>query len=153
MERARAKGGAVLETPPSVKGGVTIQLRSSQERFQLADELIVMLSDARNEHALNAFEQLDEEERKLLLREVMADVLSPTPTLIGPHQRPNNANNISKVTRRMAIIRLLERRGIVSYEAHLLTAKAFADHAKLFSDLGEDDRASVIQAALEIEET
>ena len=153
VERARAKGGAVLETPPSVKGGVTIQLRSSQERFQLADELIVMLSDARNEHALNAFEQLDEEERKLLLREVMADVLSPTPTLIGPHQRPNNANNISEVTRRMAIIRLLERRGIVSYEAHLLTAKAFADHAKLFSDLGEDDRASVIQAALEIEET
>lgn len=127
----------------------TRRLKSSQERFQLADDLIGGLSQARDDHALRVFASLNREEQDKLIAIVMDDIFSLIPTLIAPHQRPMSEEALSEVTRRMATIRLLERRNLVVYEGSLENPAAFAEGMKLLSALDTDDRNAVVQAAMD----
>lgn len=157
--RKRLEGEMARERVPSAIGAATEsgveqplkarRLKTSQERFQLADELIGALSRARDDHALNVFADLSVEERDELLNLMMADVLSPIPTLIAPHQRPASEEALSEITRRMATIRLLERRNLVTYTGKLADPAAFAEVTELLTELHADDYALVIQAATE----
>jgi plasmid replication initiation protein len=150
IERAKKNELPELTVGPE-KADELRRLRSSQERFRLADELMIQLSQARNDHALDLLAELGREEQEHLEEQMLQDILSPSPTLIGPHQRPTDSNHVPEVTRRMALIRLLERRNLVHYRDHLATPEAFASNKGLLKDLHETDRMGVIQAAAEID--
>lgn len=137
------------QTPVSSTATTKVKrLKNSQERFQLADELMVRLSQARTDYALWVFEELSTEEQEELSAELIKDVYAPVPTLIAPHQRPTENGTLPEMTRRMATIRLLERQGLVSYEGHLKEPTAFAAKEALFTDYHEDDRRMIIEAAV-----
>jgi len=124
------------------------RLKNSQERFQLADELMVQLSQARIDHALRVLDALPAEEREDLAGEVLRDVYAPVPTLIAPHQRPTENGTLPEITRRLATIRLLERRGLVFYDGRLSDPAAFAAKEAFLADYVEDDRKAIIEAAV-----
>lgn len=135
-----------LEKPISTTK--TKRLKNSQERFQLADELLVQLSQARTDYALWVFENLSAEEQEELSVEVLQDVYAPVPTLIAPHQCPVEIETLPEVTRRMATIRLLERRGLIFYEGSLKDPFAFSEEKGLFADYQDKDRGVIIEAAV-----
>jgi hypothetical protein len=109
---------------------------------------MVQLSQARVDHALRVLDALPAEEREDLAGEVLRDVYAPVPTLIAPHQRPTENGTLPEITRRLATIRLLERRGLVFYDGRLSDPAAFAAKEAFLADYVEDDRKAIIEAAV-----
>lgn len=128
------------------------RLQGSQQRFSLSDELVNQLNQARSDHALAVFESLESETREDLTAAMLKDVFSPIPTLVFLQQRPGQEATLSEPVRRMALIRLLERRGLVTYSGSLSNPRAFEDERKLLSALHPEDREAVIGIAVQTDQ-
>ncbi len=125
------------------------RVKNSQERFKLADELVVSFNQARVDHATHTFEALTQEEREDLTAIAIKDALSPTPILISPTQRPQPGKPLPDNVRRIALIRLLEQNGMVAYQGHLKDPRAFAYQFGLLEEYQQKDREEIIATALE----
>jgi len=112
---------------PQEKGTSGRKLQTSQELYRLADELLGDLYRARTEHALRIFDRLPEGSQEDLTARMLADILLPNPTLIASSLKPPKGEPLPEASRRIAIVRLLERDGFVVYRDHLENVRAFAD--------------------------
>lgn len=143
------KDGLPVHTDDASLVGERQRLKDSQERFQLSDDLLVQLNQARIAQALGAFENMDAEDQEELTAVVLKDAFSPLPSLMIPQQRPTDGSPLPEKVRRMALVRLLERRGLVDYQDHLADPRQFADHIDFLPNHLPEDREAVIEAALE----
>jgi hypothetical protein len=102
---------------------------------------------ARNEHALRIFDRLPEESREDLTARMLTDILLPNPTLIAPSLKPSKGEPLPEASRRIAIVRLLERDGLVVYRDHLEDVRAFAEHTRFACDVAKGDRERIVAEA------
>lgn len=152
LEAELAQARATRPQEDTAQGETPRALQDSQARFKLADELLSRLNRARADHALGVFGAMVSEEREELIALMLKDVFSPLPTLIFPGQRPEEGTPLDERVRRMALVRLLERRERVRYEGHLIGPAAFDNHIGFLVDLDPKDRAAVIAAAAETDQ-
>lgn len=137
-----------LNLPPlQEKGTSTRKLKNSQELYRLADELLGALYKARTEHALRIFDQLPTESREDLTARMLRDILLPIPTLIAPSLRPGKGEPLSDTSRRIAIVRLLERDKFVVYQDPLGSVRAFGEATKFGAEFAPSEREKIIAEA------
>jgi len=127
--------------------GTPKKLQNSQELYRLADELLGDYYRARTEHALRIFDRLPAESQEDLTARMLQDILLPAPTLIAPSLKPVNGGPLSEVSRRMAIVRLLERDSLVIYCDHLENVPTFAQHRQFGAGFIASERERIVAEA------
>lgn len=149
LDAAVASQRPVLLKPetPQEKGTLEKKLRDSQELYRLADELLGSFYKARTEHALRIFDRLPAESQEDLTARMLQDILLPAPTLIAPSLKPVNGGPLSDASRRIAIVRLLERDNFVVYRDHLEDVRAFAQHVQFGAEFAGSERMRVVAEA------
>lgn len=152
LDAAVASRSLPLQVSPVQENGTPPRkVRDSQELYRLADDLLRALHRERNAYALRIFERLPEESREDLTARMLEDVLLPIPTLIAPSLKPQKGEPLSEMARRIALVRLLERDGFVTYEGRLENVRAFAEQVEMFGNFEEAERERIILEAEAVE--
>ncbi len=149
IERARGMLPFSVHHDPDEADVSSKRITTSQQRFKLSDELAVAFNQARVDHAVQTFETLLSPQRDDLNEAVTQDVTSPIPTLIAPTLKATAGKPIPEHVRRIALIRLLERNNLVTYEQHLKDPRAFAYYHQWFEEYAPDDREAIIAISVE----
>lgn len=137
----------VIQTEAQEKGTSSRKLKDSQELYRLADELLSQFYKARNDFALGIYDRLPAESQEDLTARMLSDILQLTPSLIAPSLKPNNGGPLPEATRRIAIVRLLERDGFVVYQNQLSDPRAFAESSGFVKDLESSEWERVVKEA------
>ncbi len=127
--------------------GTPKKLRDSQELYRLADELLGDYYRARTEHALCIFDRLPAESQEDLTARMLQDILLPAPTLIAPSLKPVDGGPLSEASRRMAIVRLLERDSLVVYRDHLEDVRTFTQSRQFGAEFIASERERIVAEA------
>lgn len=132
---------------PQEKGTSKRKLQDSQELYRLADELLGTFYRARTEHALRIFDQLPAENQENLTARMLQDIFLPAPSLIAPSLKPGNGGPLPEASRRIAIVRLLERDKLVVYQDHLNDVRSFAQQTQFGTDFTASERERILLEA------
>lgn len=136
-----------IQSQAQEKGTSHRKIKDSQELYRLSDELLGQFYKARNDFALGVFDRLPSDSQEDLTARMLSDILLPAPTLIAPSLRPANGNPLPDATRRIAIIRLLERDGFVVYQEQLSSPRDFAEETGYAKEFENAERERILNEA------
>lgn len=144
------EGSATSISTRATKHSLGADPHNNPKLFDLADKLLRLLDQERQEYAIKQFDALPEAESGDMLARIWADLHAPIPTLVALPQSLRGQKVDAKLPehlRRRAIVALMEREQRVKYQGPLKDPKAFAKSQDLFAEYPEEHRKLIIQTA------